>query len=123
MTRDPGRADVGLSVIDGDKTVNGADAVFGDDRLSVAVIVTFPGEVIGVVIKVTNVPIAEDFGWDGGVTSVPLNDKWINEFGANAEPVTLTILTGRPDVGPSTTDVVTANITVLELVPSVAVTL
>src|SRR5690348_12152173 len=94
LTVEPGSPDDVLSVIDGDNTVNGADAVFGVEILSLAVIVALPGPVIGVVIITTNVPMAEDFGWDNGVTSVPLNETWMKEFGANAEPVTFTIVFG-----------------------------
>ena len=59
LSKVPGTPDVGLSVIDGDSTVNVADSVVV--ALSFAVIVAFPGRVVGVVIIMLNIPVAEDF--------------------------------------------------------------
>ena len=62
LTGDSGSADDGVSVIDEINSVNWADSIVGDRTLSLAVIVAFPGTVTGVVIKITNLPLASDFG-------------------------------------------------------------
>jgi len=61
LTIVPGTPDVGLSVIDGDSTVNCEDSFVGGIALSVAVTVALPRPVTGVVIKITNLPVPSVF--------------------------------------------------------------